>query len=1556
MKNRLLSILLCLCMAFTLLPAQSVLALDHQHDGISFTTEWSSSPPASIATSQNIFLSRNVALSRTLTISGQDTVVNLCLNNYSMSIPSSYRFIVESGATLNIYNCGQSESIYGRYPITVRGTVNLYSGTVTGTYEHGDAILVEEGGVLNIHDGKVENTASAAGSGATIQCTGGTVNISGGTVDGNLNRALVLEDNAVANITGGTVTSSASTPSVPTIFHTGGTLTISRPSTTVSHTGAGYALYMREGNSTPSDPVTTHITGGSITASQQEAIRLASNDTDAPNALFLSGTPIIHGGSTTAISIASSDEGIIWPKLYATAAEDSGSEAYSGGTLNVSVGMKNDSMSGQTVITNSTNESRFKLTPESYGYFLTPSGNNLVLHLHKWSADRKADETYHWFECETPGCPVGQKDKNKHFTAPDDSNCTTPILCLTCGYVLTPGESSHDLSYTAEDNVITETCQKDGCAHTGTATLKAPDSPAYDGTTEWEATVSYSGWTSGELAIRYTDGNGDPVTDLKNVGTYTASITAGGKTAQVTYTVDKGTGSAPEVQGVDTTYIDTEDGKITGVDDTMEYRKDGDTSFTPVTGTEITGLPAGKYFVRYKETENWNPSAEATVTISQGGKRPAAITLTAALDREYNGLAASVENGFTYDGDAAPVIQWYSDNGGTRGDEIQAPSDAGTYWLVITAAETDVWQAASLEKQFTIAPKTVEILWAEDDFTYNGSDQIASITASYQNVLGETVPLTVTVAGGVFQDYREGGYTAEAAFVSGETNYQLPADSTKTYHMKKADLHVTFPTATPLRYGQPLSESQLEGGSGDGTFAWADGTIIPTVVNSGYEVIFTPTNPNYNTQCQTIPVTVSKATPSYTEPTATPLRYGQPLSESQLEGGSGDGTFAWADGATIPTVDNLYGYAVHFTPTDSENYHFVTFLVPVTVTPAVPDYTIPEVTATYGQTLAELALPQGWTWDDPSQSVGTPGTNSFSATFIPEDTVNYLTVQRMIPVEVQKTYVSIMLSEESLSGEGANHQASFTIQISQVSGETPTGTVTVTFDERTPETLPLTDGWTRYSVENVPAGDHTLTIAYNGDSNYLSSFMARPLNVPKDPQRELQVTAPATEMTFGDEPFQLTVTGGSGTGAITYDIDGESLVYDEGTGKFTIVRAGTSTITVTKEADNNYHETSAQISITVAPVAPTLTTPPTVSRVRKGNLLSTAGFTGGVVTGLDGTTALEGTWTWKNDRAMTETGTFEETAIFTPTNTGYTPVEVQLEVEVYRPSSGSGGGSGNPSYAVTIPTPEHGKITSSPVNAASGTTVTLTVTPDEGYTLDSLTVTDSSGKKIEVSSIGGGQYTFTMPAALVKIQTEFVQSAPSWENCEGGKGCPLTGYTDLNTAAWYHDGIHYCLEKGLMAGTEEDRFSPDGTLTRAQMVAVLWRLENKPVVNYAMNFEDVPQGQWYSEAVRWAASEKIVEGYDDTFFGTNDAVTREQLAAILYRYAQYKGYDVSLEEGAAILSFTDSDQISSWAYEAMQWACGSKLISGNGDGTVNPTSDTRRCEFATLMMRFVENR
>ncbi|WP_294698427.1 S-layer homology domain-containing protein [uncultured Flavonifractor sp.] len=260
------------------------------------------------------------------------------------------------------------------------------------------------------------------------------------------------------------------------------------------------------------------------------------------------------------------------------------------------------------------------------------------------------------------------------------------------------------------------------------------------------------------------------------------------------------------------------------------------------------------------------------------------------------------------------------------------------------------------------------------------------------------------------------------------------------------------------------------------------------------------------------------------------------------------------------------------------------------------------------------------------------------------------------------------------------------------------------------------------------------------------------------------------------------------------------------------------------------------------------------------------------------------------------------------------------------------------SYAITVDQPDHGGVTASRKAASSGSTITLTVNPDEGYQLYTLTVTDSRGNQRELTSKGGGRYTFIMPPANVTVSAVFTRILP---------------FIDVDKTSWYIDAVHYVYDRSLMIGTDTDRFSPNGVTSRAMIATILWRMAGSPVVFDALPFADVADGTWYTDAVCWASAAGIVDGYGDGTFGPDDPVTREQLAAMLYRYAQFRGYDVSVGEYANILSYSDAQNVSEWAISAMQWACGAGIVNGCAS-QLNPQNDATRVEIAAMLMRFGE--
>jgi len=235
----------------------------------------------------------------------------------------------------------------------------------------------------------------------------------------------------------------------------------------------------------------------------------------------------------------------------------------------------------------------------------------------------------------------------------------------------------------------------------------------------------------------------------------------------------------------------------------------------------------------------------------------------------------------------------------------------------------------------------------------------------------------------------------------------------------------------------------------------------------------------------------------------------------------------------------------------------------------------------------------------------------------------------------------------------------------------------------------------------------------------------------------------------------------------------------------------------------------------------------------------------------------------------------------------------------------------------------------------------VTIPAPNAKDVTSITVTDKDGKETEITDFeiteDGVKFTVSEDCTVTLIKGEKKE------------------FADVHPAGhWAAADIDYAYIKGLMMGTSENHFSPDVPLTRAMLVTVLYRLEGEPATNKSIPFADVDMGAYYGNAVSWAKQNGIVNGVSETEFAPNDNITREQIAAIMHRYAQYKGYDVSVGENTNILSYDDFDSISEYAIASMQYTCGSGLIKGKTSSTLNPLDNATRAEIAAILHRFIE--
>ena len=276
-------------------------------------------------------------------------------------------------------------------------------------------------------------------------------------------------------------------------------------------------------------------------------------------------------------------------------------------------------------------------------------------------------------------------------------------------------------------------------------------------------------------------------------------------------------------------------------------------------------------------------------------------------------------------------------------------------------------------------------------------------------------------------------------------------------------------------------------------------------------------------------------------------------------------------------------------------------------------------------------------------------------------------------------------------------------------------------------------------------------------------------------------------------------------------------------------------------------------------------------------------------------------------------------------------------VKVQQRSSG-GGEPAKPSFPVKISNSGDGVAKVDKSYASAGDKVTITVTPGRNASVQRITVTDKDGERLKLTENRDGTYSFTMPSGTANVYVRF-----------SGSGLP---FADVPSGSWYYDDVAYVYDTGLMTGLTATAFGPNLSTTRGMIVTILWRMENEPAAKRGCPFADVRRGSYYEQAIAWASENGIVTGFDASTFAPDRTITREQLAAILFRFAAYRGMDaVTLRENLS--SFQDQAAISAYAVSALNWAVGEGLMQGTGD-KLEPTGSATRAQVAAMLRRFIQ--
>ena len=450
-----------------------------------------------------------------------------------------------------------------------------------------------------------------------------------------------------------------------------------------------------------------------------------------------------------------------------------------------------------------------------------------------------------------------------------------------------------------------------------------------------------------------------------------------------------------------------------------------------------------------------------------------------------------------------------------------------------------------------------------------------------------------------------------------------------------------------------------------------------------------------------------------------------------------------------------------------------------------------------------------------------------------------------------------------------------------------------------------------------------------------------------------------TTPTIDTQPENQTVTAGN-TATFTVDANGENLSYqwqqkttDSGS-DWTNVGSATSsntyTIDNTTTSMSGYQYrcvvnnsagsvTSNAVTLTVNAA----TVPVTGVSLTPASLSLFTGDTATLTATVQPSNATNQNVTWSSDKP--DVATVDAAGKVTAVGAGTATITVTTadgskqatcSVTVTRPYIPPA----NPNYKITVEATQGGTVTADPTAAKAGTTVTLTPVPDRGYQVGTVAVTDRFGEPVAVTEQADGTYTFTMPSGQVKVEVTFVESQPE----------PLP-FTDVKEGDWFHDAVRYVYDNGLMDGVGDGQFAPNATTNRAMVVTILYRLAGEPDVSGDVSFTDVEPGLWYTDAVLWAAQKGIVNGISETEFAPSGDLTREQLATVLYRYAESMGYDVSAQ--ADLSGFPDAGDIQDYATEALSWAVAEGLLQGFEDDSLQPGGTATWAQIATILMRFL---
>ena len=1107
---------------------------------------------------------------------------------------------------------------------------------------------------------------------------------------------------------------------------------------------------------------------------------------------------------------------------------------------------------------------------------------------------------------------------------------------------------SHQWKYTANGATITAACKAPSCLAPagGSVTINKPAHTTYgDGQSE-NATLTENNWQGlavNQIAITYKKGNDILKTAPTDVGEYAASITVGGVTASVTYEIGKATPMAKDFVFAAPGNLNYDgNSKIVTVSSTKISMDDVTVKYYDKDGEEAEPKNAGDYTVKVSVAEgaNYNATTDDLTTDDWKftiGKATQTIIVPTDKTIVKDGIAEDIFDWATVagvTGDSNPGTLSYALDGqapegvSLTGNQltVQPTCTAAQFTIKVTAAETDNYNAA--EETFTV----IVVDKATADVTITG------------------LPGTVT-------------YGQEFTLAASQTGDTTSANKKWTWDYDQEYFKRVGPNANT----ETITLQAIKAGtpSKDITATYESGT------HKGSATV--------NAVVEKKEVTVSGITAENKEydggTTATVNASGATIT-GKVDGDkltiTATGTFADADAGENKTVTLTLGT---LGGADSANYTLATAgnQTETKANITAKDVSISAVTVSdkdysgnANATVASVTI----TGVSGALSMGTDF-DVTSATF-PDADADTANVDVTINVALKDTAAN---NYNLTNGMGYVVTSAAKINKAAYGGAAPTKTVNILKNYAGVQTGRLTaadffttapaeakithavpnsnpssmmslagedssGNFTYASKKNITAAsDESWTVTISS-KNYTDINATLTFKLVDKTDAGVTISSVPASKTYG-ESFTLTASvtdAGTGTGSWTWTSNDPSVLQVTGTGASATVKAlkaGSATISAKYESDTTMGEkTTASITvgkrvITVTADNKSMTvngTLPTFT-VTYGNLPSGVqaadifGTLASASTTTDGKTTGSFDITVTTPVLKTEAGANYEVGAVTKGTLTVNP----------RSSSGGGGGSSVSTYSVTVGKTENGSVSVSPKSSSKGDTVTVTVTPDKGYTLETLTVLDKNGKELKLTE-KNGKYTFTMPAGKVEVKVTFMDD-----------NTMLNYFVDVKAGDYFYDAVKWAAEKGITSGTDATHFGPNAACTRAQIVTFLWRTAGSPEPKSTGSFADVPTDSYYAKAVAWAVENGITGGTGDGKFSPDATCTREQAVAFLYRASG----SPAVSGGSA---FNDVAANAYYA-DAVAWAEKNEITGGIGGGLFGSGNDCTRAQIVTFLYR-----